>query len=95
MRAETTPRTEMRIEDTFNSQLLPYVRDNAVPIAELRSLIAGGLDAAGEKHGNPGVRSGRRLEFPALGQRQGHLGQARHPCALHENWTPMPTVRPM
>ena len=60
-------RTEMRIEDTFNSQLLPYVRDNATPIGELRSLIAGGLDAAGEKHGTQGSGQGAAWNFPLSG----------------------------
>lgn len=60
-------RTEMRIDDTFNSQLLPYVRDNATPIAELRSLISGGLDAAGEKHGTQGSGQGAAWNFPVSG----------------------------
>lgn len=60
-------RTEMRIEDTFESQLLPYVRDNATPIAELRATIAGGLDAAGEKHGTQGSGQGAAWNFPVSG----------------------------
>lgn len=61
-------RTEIRLDETFESQLLPLIRDGALPVAELRRLIAAGVDAAGEAHGNRGAGGGAPWNFPVTGQ---------------------------
>lgn len=61
-------RTELRMSDTFEAQLLPYVRDTAQPIAELRAALALGLDAAGEAGGHRGAGAGAAWNFAVSGQ---------------------------
>jgi len=56
-------RTEQRIADTFESQLLPYVRDKALTLAALNADLANGLDEAGELHGNRGSGQGAAWNF--------------------------------
>lgn len=60
-------RTAMRIEDTFDSVLLPYVRDHATPMPELRSALSEGVDAAGAKLGRRGSGEGAAWNFPISG----------------------------
>lgn len=61
-------RNALRIEETFEPQLLPFVTERAKPIAELRSAIAGGLDAAGEADGNRGAGAGSAWNFAVSGE---------------------------
>lgn len=56
-------RTEQRIADTFETQLLPYVRDRALSYTALRAAVAKGLDQAGEAHGNRGSGQGAAWNF--------------------------------
>ncbi len=57
-------RTAIRIEETFDSKLLPFIRDNALPIRDLRTALEGGLVPAGEKHGHVGSGEGAAWNFP-------------------------------
>lgn len=61
-------RTALRLEQTFDSQLLPYIADNAISVAALRDSLAGGLDAAGAAHGNQGSGAGAAWNFPVQGE---------------------------
>ena len=56
-------RTEQRIADTFETQLLPYIRDKAVTYAAFQSALAAGLDGAGKEHGNRGSGQGAAWNF--------------------------------
>lgn len=56
-------RTEQRIADTFESQLLPYVREKALTLAALKADLANGLDEAGKLHGNRGSGQGAAWNF--------------------------------
>lgn len=60
-------RTDIRIKETFDSKLIPHVRDSALPIAELQSVLANGLDAAGDAHGMRGAGIGAAWNFPVTG----------------------------
>ena len=61
-------RTEIRIETTFDAQLLPYVRDKATPLPDLRAALAGdGLEKAGQALGNQGSGEGAAWNFPVSG----------------------------
>lgn len=58
-------RTETRITDSFESKLLPYVREKATPIADLRDAIAAnGLDEAGNALGTRGSGEGAAWNYP-------------------------------
>lgn len=61
-------RNELRLEESFEAQLMPHVRDGAIPLPDLRAAIAGGLDAAGEAHGNRGAGRGAAWNFPVRGE---------------------------
>lgn len=56
-------RTEQRIAETFETQLLPYVREKALSYTALRAALAGGLDQAGEANGNRGSGQGAAWNF--------------------------------
>ncbi|WP_417434579.1 DUF2291 family protein [Hoeflea sp.] len=56
-------RTEQRITDTFQTQLLPYVRDRALTFPAFRAALATGLDEAGKTHGNRGSGQGAAWNF--------------------------------
>lgn len=60
-------RTEQRIADTFETQLLPYVRDRALSYTALRAALAEGLDQAGKAHGNRGSGQGAAWNFAITG----------------------------
>lgn len=60
-------RNAARIEETFDTQLLPHIRDNALGIAELRTLIADDIEAAGAEHANQGSGQGAAWNFPVTG----------------------------
>ncbi len=61
-------RTEDRLTATFDSQLIPLVRDSAIPVADLRAAIASGLDAAGAAHGRKGSGEGAAWNFSVSGE---------------------------
>lgn len=61
-------RNTARIEETFAPKLLPLIHSKAVPVDELRSLIATELDAAGEAHANRGAGAGAAWNFPISGE---------------------------
>ncbi len=61
-------RTEARLSETFDSQLLPYVRDRALSLADLRRAVVGGLDTAGEASGHRGAGAGAAWNFPVSGE---------------------------
>ncbi|QHQ36291.1 DUF2291 family protein [Algicella marina] len=61
-------RNEARIEETFDAQLLPHIRDNALGIAELQALIAEDIEAAGAEHANQGSGQGAAWNFPVAGE---------------------------
>lgn len=62
-------RTEMLLENTFESQLLPFIRDNALSIADLRQSVAqGGLDASGETSGTRGQGISSPWNFAVMGE---------------------------
>ena len=56
-------RTEQRVADTFETRLLPYVREKALSYTALRAALAEGLDQAGEAHGNRGSGQGAAWNF--------------------------------
>ena len=60
-------RNAARLEATFDAELLPLIRDRALPIAELRMLVAQDIDGAGEKHANRGSGQGAAWNFPVTG----------------------------
>ncbi|MCB1330970.1 MAG: DUF2291 domain-containing protein [Maritimibacter sp.] len=61
-------RNTMRVEETFASQLLPHVAETALPVADLRTALAGGLDAAGDAHGHRGAGAGSAWNFAVAGE---------------------------
>lgn len=60
-------RNAARLDATFETQLLPLIRDNAVPVDQLRGLVAADLDAAGEAHANRGAGQGAAWNFAVSG----------------------------
>ena len=53
----------------YEAELLPVIAEKAVDRwPTLRAAIAGGLDAAGEAHGDRGAGRGQRLELPVKGE---------------------------
>ncbi len=64
-----------RIKDTFDAKLLPYIKDHAITVADLRAALAGGLDAAGAAHGTKGSGEGAAWNFPLTGS--GRITEAK------------------
>ncbi|MEQ8480114.1 MAG: DUF2291 domain-containing protein [Hoeflea sp.] len=61
-------RNEARLEDTFESQLLPLITTEPLDAARLREALASdGLEAAGSAHGNQGSGQGAAWNFPVRG----------------------------
>ena len=60
-------RTAARLDETFDSKLIPYIHDNALSVETLRGAIATGLDAAGKAHGTRGSGQGAAWNFPVTG----------------------------
>lgn len=56
------------LDETYDSQLLPLIAKQALPVADLRTALAGGLDAAGKAHGNRGAGEGAPWNFAVSGQ---------------------------
>lgn len=61
-------RTAIRIDDTFEAQLLPYVSENAISLAALEAALAAGLDEAGAEYGNRGAGQGAAWNFAVTGE---------------------------
>lgn len=61
-------RNAARLEESFDSTLLPHVTATALGIAELRTALAAGLDEAGEAHGNRGAGMGAAWNFAVRGE---------------------------
>lgn len=55
------------LDKSYTSQLLPLI-DKALPVADLRAALAGGLDAAGVAHGNKGSGEGAAWNFAVTGE---------------------------
>ncbi|MFY0633706.1 MAG: DUF2291 domain-containing protein [Vannielia sp.] len=60
-------RNEARLEETFEPQLLPHIRDTALDVGELRRQIAADLEAAGTAHAQRGTGAGAAWNFPVRG----------------------------
>lgn len=56
------------LDKTYETELLPLIAAKALPVAELRSALAGGLEAAGAAHGNKGSGEGAAWNFPVKGE---------------------------
>ena len=61
-------RNAARIETTFETELLPLIRSKALPVPELRTLVAEDIAAAGEKHANQGSGQGAAWNFSVTGK---------------------------
>jgi predicted lipoprotein len=55
------------LDRTYEAELLPLIA-KALPVADLRTAIAGGLDAAGAAHGNKGSGEGAAWNFAVKGE---------------------------
>lgn len=56
------------LDKTYDAELLPLIAARALPVAELRAAVAGGLDAAGAAHGNKGSGEGAAWNFAVKGE---------------------------
>lgn len=56
------------VENSFASQLLPFVSDTAISVSDLRSAVDADLEAAGAAHGNRGAGIGSAWNFAVQGQ---------------------------
>jgi predicted lipoprotein len=57
-------RNNLRLQQTFESRLLPHIKENALPLEAFRKEVAGGLDSAGSKFANRGAGQGAAWNFP-------------------------------
>jgi predicted lipoprotein len=55
------------LDKTYEAELLPLIAQ-ALPVADLRTALAGGLDAAGVAHGNRGSGEGAAWNFAVRGE---------------------------
>ncbi len=61
-------RNQARLEETFDSRLLPLITTGPLDVAGLRAALASdGLEAAGSAHGNQGSGRGAAWNFPVQG----------------------------
>lgn len=56
------------LDKTYAADLLPLIATKALPVAEVRAAVAGGLDAAGAAHGNKGSGEGAAWNFAVKGE---------------------------
>lgn len=56
------------LDKTYEAELLPLIATKALPVADLRAVIAGGLEAAGAAHGNRGSGEGAAWNFAVTGE---------------------------
>lgn len=55
------------LDKTYEAELLPLIA-KALPVADLRAAVAGGLEAAGAAHGNKGSGEGAAWNFAVKGE---------------------------
>ncbi len=55
------------LDKTYDAELLPLIA-KALPVADLRAALAGGLDTAGAAHGNKGSGEGAAWNFAVKGE---------------------------
>ena len=60
-------RIAVLLDKTYEAELLPLIA-KALPVADLRTALAGGLDAAGAAHGNKGSGEGAAWNFAVKGE---------------------------
>jgi predicted lipoprotein len=56
------------LDKTYEAELLPLIAVKALPVAELRTALAGGLETAGAAHGNKGSGEGAAWNFAVKGE---------------------------
>lgn len=56
------------LDKTYEAELLPLIAAKALPVADLRGALAGGLEAAGAAHGNKGSGEGAAWNFAVKGE---------------------------
>lgn len=56
------------LAETWAPKLVPEIAARALPVADLRKAIAGGLEAAGKAHGKPGSGAGAAWNFAVKGE---------------------------
>ncbi|QDC08626.1 DUF2291 domain-containing protein [Oceanicola sp. D3] len=61
-------RNAKRLEESFEPQLLPHLRENAVEIGELRAGIAADIEAIGTARAQRGSGAGAAWNFPVSGE---------------------------
>lgn len=61
-------RNNARLDETFDSDLLPHISEKALKIAEFRTKMAAGLDSVGEAYGNRGAGIGVAWNFSIRGE---------------------------
>lgn len=68
-------RNAARLDDSFDSQLVPHIESLAIGPGDLRAELAKGLDAAGQAHGNQGSGRGAAWNFAVRGE--GNIVEAK------------------
>ncbi len=58
------------LDKTYEAELLPLIAAKALSVADLRTALAGGLEAAGQAHGNEGSGDGSAWNFSVTGEGQ-------------------------
>jgi predicted lipoprotein len=56
------------LDNTYEAELLPLIAVKALPVTELRTALAGGLETAGAAHGNKGSGEGAAWNFAVKGE---------------------------
>lgn len=56
------------LDKTYDAELLPLITGKAMPVTDLRAVVAGGLDSAGAAHGNKGSGEGAAWNFAVKGE---------------------------
>lgn len=56
------------LDKTYDTELLPLIAAKAMPASDLRTALAGGLEAAGTAHGNKGSGEGAAWNFAVKGE---------------------------
>lgn len=56
------------LDKTYDTELLPLIAAKAMPVTDLRTALAGGLEAAGAAHGNKGSGEGAAWNFAVKGE---------------------------
>lgn len=56
------------LDRTYEAELLPLIATRALPVADLRVALSGGLETAGAAHGNRGSGEGAAWNFAVKGE---------------------------